>query len=354
MMKDTYQLIGAVKQMYPVMQFFKDRYFPDGRNFYSEEVVIDSKKQGQKIAPFVVPLSDGITMENEGYRTDILKAPMIAVKKPITPEDVWKRSFGEDPNSNRSPASRQNEILADNLDQMRNAILRRHEKMCTDIITTGKTEIDQYASADDAAKGKNAVKAELRFYDSTFGNRHITGKIFANMTAAEKIKLFYDMATVMRKRGFTATDLVLTSDVAATLFGDSDFLDYYDKLRLFSGVIEPEELPDGVVKSGTVNVRGVALTIYIYDAEYVDLDGSSKPFLPTGFIGMLRPNIGKTVYGQVTFVKGDSLTSYADKIVPRVVASENDNIIMTQMFSRPVPYPEFTDGWLVADATKAN
>ena len=35
MITNTYQLINSVKKMYPVVQFFKDRYFPDGKNFYS-------------------------------------------------------------------------------------------------------------------------------------------------------------------------------------------------------------------------------------------------------------------------------------------------------------------------------
>lgn len=74
-----------------------------------------------------------------------------------------------------------------------------------------------------------------------------------------------------------------------------------------------------------------------------------KPLLPKGTIAFLRPAMGTTAYAQVTFVKGTSFVSYAQRIVPRVVASETDNVVEVQMFSRPVPYPYDWDGWLIAN-----
>lgn len=354
MVTDTYQLIDAVKQMYPVVQFFKDRYFPDGRTFYSEEVLIDSKKQGRKIAPFVIPLVNGIAMESEGIRTDTLKAPTIALKMAITPEDLEKRAFGEDPNSNRAPADRQREVQADHIDEMRNAIVRRWEKMCTDIITTGQVEIKQYATAKDAVANANGQERLLKFYDSTFDNRYKTTKKFINMTAAEKIETLYKMASALHKRGFRGSDLVMTDDVATALFSDNDFLEYYNKRRVEIGDIKPEELPAGVVYNGTLNVRGINLAMYTYDEYFIDLDGQEKPFLPAYTLALLTPGLGKTVYAQVTFVKGDQFTSYAEPLVPRTVSSETDNITEDQLFSRPVPYPEFTDSWLYLDANRTN
>ncbi len=355
MITDTYQLIGAVKQMYPVVQFFKDRYFPDGRSFYSEEVLIDSKKQGKKIAPFVIPMRDGIAFESEGFRTDRITAPTIAIKKAITPDDLEKRAFGEDPNSNRTPADRQDEIAADHLDELRNAIYRRFEAMCTEIITTGAVVIKQFATAEKAAAGTEYQERLLKFYDGTFGNRYVLGKKLENMTAAEKIDALYKMCTILHKRGFKAADLVITSDVASIFFGDADFLEYYNKLNVHIGQIAPVETPDGVVFSGTLNVRGTLLNIFIYDEYYVDLDGQEKAFLPTGTMAILSPGLGQTVYGQITFLTRDNtFASYAEKIVPRIVGDEEDNVLEVQVFSRPVPFPTFTDGWIFADATRHN
>ena len=64
---------------------------------------------------------------------------------------------------------------------------------------------------------------------------------------------------------------------------------------------------------------------------------------------MLHPNIGETVYAQVTYVEGKGFKSYAEKIIPRLVADEKNNMVEVQTFSRPVPYPFDWDGWLVAN-----
>ena len=354
MVTDTHQLIDAVKQYYPVAQFFKDRYFPDGKPFFSEEVWIDSKKQGRKIAPFVIPKINGITIESEGIRTDRIKAPTIALKMPITPEDLEKRAFGEDPNSNRAPADREREVEADHIDEMRNSILRRHEKMCTDIITTGEIEIKQYANANDAAADKNAQVRVLKYYETAFDNRYKTSKKFKSMTAQEKIDTLHKMASTLHKRGFKASDLVLTGDISAEMFSDPEFLDYYDKRRANLGTIDPTTLPDGVACNGTINVNGVLLTIFTYDEYYLAADGTETAFLPPYTVAMLTPGLGTTAYGQVTFVKDGDFQSYAEPLVPRSVASDVDNIKEVQLFSRPVPYPVFTDSWLYLNADKTN
>lgn len=358
MVTDTFQLIDAVKQMYPVAQFLKDRYFPDGKNFYSSEVMIDSKKQGRQMAPFVIPKINGIVMESEAMRTDRIKAPTIAPKTPITPEDLEKRGFGESPDSNRAPADRERELEADILDEHRNAISRRLEQMCADIITTGQVTIKQYATAEDAAADKNAQERVLQYFDSTFGNRFVTSKKWNNMTAQEKVDTLYKMASELHKRGFKATDLVITADVAAGLFADPDFLDYFDKRRVEIGNIAPIETPEGVVYNGSFVVHGVTLSLFTYDEWFAAADGTLTRILPANTIAMLTPGMGKTVYGQVTFLEGTGenaeYKSYAEKFVPRAVANITDNVKDICLFSRPVPYPVFTDSWLYVDADRNN
>ena len=63
---NTYTLINVVKLLYPVVMFFKNRCFPDGEAFYSEEVIIEMMRGNKKIAPFIVPYLDGIPQEKAG------------------------------------------------------------------------------------------------------------------------------------------------------------------------------------------------------------------------------------------------------------------------------------------------
>lgn len=349
MIRETYKLVKTVKKMYPVVQFLKDRYFPDGPVYYSEKALIEFKKKGRKIAPFVVPLVNGIVMEKDGYRTDVVDAPYIAPKRVITAKELEQKAFGESPESGRSPEQRENELESEFIDDNRISILRRHEKMCADILLTGQVIMKHYATAEDAAKGENYDFKYLRFYEGEFKNKYKFTKKFKDMTTAEKIQEFYKMATVLRKRGVRATDIVMTSDVSMLLMSDKDFLEFYNKAKVNIGEINPTELPDGVVSNGSININGVVMTLFTYDEIYEDLDGEEKAILPAGTIAFLQPNMGTTVYAQVTFYTKDGFKSYAEKIVPRLVGDEKSNMAEVQAFSRPVMYPNNMDGWLVAN-----
>jgi hypothetical protein len=349
MVVETVKLINAVKKMYPVSQFFKNRYFPDGKVFYSEKALIETKKGNRKVAPFVIPVVGGIVMDSEGYIAEQVDAPFIAPKMPITAEELAKKAFGESPESGRTPAQRENEIQAEHMDDLRKAIFRRHELMCTEIITSGKILMKHYANANDAANDTHPKTQILQFYRNEFKNKYKFTKAWSDMKAAEKIQEFYKIASVLKKRGVRATDIVMTGDVSMDLMTDKDFLDFYDKLHVNTGVIDQKELPEGVTCNGNINVNGIIFTLFTYDEVYEDLDGQIKEMLPKGTIAFLHPGMGTTVYAQVTFVKNGGFVSYAEKIVPRTVVNENDNMMEVQMFSRPIPYPLDWDGWLVAN-----
>ena len=349
MVTETYKLINAVKKMYPVVQFFKNRYFPDGKVYYSEKALIETKKKGRVIAPFVVPVVGGIALTSEGYRAMEIDAPYIAPKKIITAEELEKKAFGESPESGRTPAQRENELEAEHMDDLRKSVLRRHEQMCTELVTTGKVLMKHYANGDDAVKGINYSLKYLQFFENEFGNKYYFEKDFKKMSASEKIQEFYKMASRLRKRGTRATDIVMTSDVSMLLMSDKDFLDFYDLAKVDFGDIKQSELPEGVVCNGRININGVVMTMFTYDEYYEDLDGQEKTMLPAGTIAFLQPKMGETVYAQVTFYSKGGFKSYAEKIVPRFVGSERDNAAEVQVFSRPVPYPYDWDSWLIAN-----
>lgn len=349
MVTDTYKLINAVKKMYPVVQFFKNRYFPDGKVYYSEKALVETKKKGRAVAPFVIPVVGGIAVESEGYRAMEIEAPYIAPKKVITAAQLEKKAFGESPESGRTPAQRENELEAEYMDDLRKSVLRRHELMCAELLLTGKVLMKHYANGDDAAKGINYDLKYLQFYDKEFKNRYTFSSSFKDMSASLKIQEFYKMASELRKRGIRATDIVMASDVSMELMSKDDFLKFYDIAKVDFGDIKQTELPEGVVCNGRININGVVMTMFTYDEAYEDLDGQEKAFIPAGTILFLQPGMGETVYAQVTFFSGGSFKSYAEKIVPRFVGSEKENTAEVQVFSRPVPYPYDWEGWLVAN-----
>lgn len=349
MIKETFTLVEAVKKMYPVVTFFKDRYFPDGKTFYSQKVLIESKKGGRKVAPFVVPVVNGIVMTAEGYRTDMVTAPMIAPKMAITAQDLENKAFGESPDSNRSPEDREREIEAEDINELRSAVSRRHELMCADIIVTGQTAMNHYSTAEDAAKGVNPSVEMLKYYDDEFENKYTISGDFTKMTIKEKLGVIYNITSLLRKRGVRCTDWVMTDDVSQMFMLDDDFLEMYNKRDVNVGSIDAKELPEGVVFNGTINIGGVKLNMFSYDNEFEDMDGTIKPFLPKGTMAFLAPGLGKTVYGQVTFMEDGRFVSYAEKMVPRLITSDTNNVAEVLVYSRPVPYPNDWEGWMVTN-----
>lgn len=349
MVTNTYQLLSVQKKLYPVIMFFKNRYFPDGKNFHSDEVLIECKKAGRKIAPFVVPYHGGIAMESQKYSGYKFAPAYISPKSIITVQDLRDKAFGEDPNSGRSAESRQNELQAERMDELRQSILRTIEKMCTDIITTGSCVMKHYAKPEDFGTDKYVLK-RLQFYENEFENKYALKKNWKDMTVQEKLLVFYDMARILKKRSVKATDIVLGSDASSDLFSDLDFLEYFNKRNVDFGTVKPEEIPDGVTFNGTLNINGIMMNFFSYDETYEDLDGVDREFIPAGTIAMLTPGMGTTAYGPVDFVGDDgSVHSYAEQIVPHVTADSNNNLITVYESSRPVPYPYDFDGWLVAD-----
>lgn len=348
---NTYSLINVVKLLYPVVMFFYNRYFPTGDQFYSEEVLIEMMRGNRKIAPFIVPYVNGIPQEKSGYKTFKYEAPYIGLSTIITPKDLKNKAFGEDPNSNRSPADRLDDLESDYTEDMRNKIFRTKELMCIELLMTGKLHIKQFATAEDVIKDRYTVW-DIQFYDDSFRNQYVPTKLWASMTIQEKIKTLNDMARILKGKGITATDLVMGSNVSSDLFSDKEFLEYFDYKAVDFGAIAPEETPEGVTYHGTINILGVRLNFFTYDEKYTDLRGHETSFIPPDAIFMLKPAMGTTPHGEVTFVNADkSMDSYAETIVPRVVAEEGKNYISVEAYSRPLPYPKDPESWLYFDTT---
>ncbi len=150
-----------------------------------------------------------------------------------------------------------------------------------------------------------------------FKNQYKLTKKFADMTANEKMLELYANVLILP---CIYVIIGYDFDVAMASMSDEKFLDFFNKARVETGMIDQKMLPDGVACNGTININGLVLTMFTYAEKYVDLDGKEKTLLPAGTLAMLTPGMGATAYAQVTFVKkGDGFKSYAEPIVIRVL-----------------------------------
>lgn len=107
------------------------------------------------MAPFVVPGSKGVELTREGSVVSTYKAPLMRPTRTITPGEILVRGFGEAVYSVKTPEERASEMRADDLSDLRNAILRRQEWMAAQLLLNGGYEINGFADDGKTAKIDN-------------------------------------------------------------------------------------------------------------------------------------------------------------------------------------------------------
>lgn len=69
----TRTLLEVITKVKPPTTFLTDLFFRGEQFFDTEEVLIDYEKEGELVAPFVAPMTKGITIEREGFKTKELQ-----------------------------------------------------------------------------------------------------------------------------------------------------------------------------------------------------------------------------------------------------------------------------------------
>lgn len=340
----TTRMLMAVKKLYPVFTWFKNRYFPtqDADVFPTSKVLIETAKGGKKMAPFVLPIVGGMVMEREGYEAREYEPPCINPKKKLTIDDLNVKGFGEDLYSEKTPEQRQEEVLGEDLREMYDSIDRRIEWMCVQLLLNGQITMNHVA---DESSGKTIQKV-LRFYNSEYGFQNLyTPSKKWNEEGNDKYADLDAMVHILNQANCRAADLILSGDLVKDFIEDEKIQNLFSIRRMELGTIAPIETPEGVGYLGTINVRGKNLNIFAVDAVIED-----KPLLAEGTVILTAPGMGRTLYGSVTQLEqsDNAFHTYRAQVVPKYIADPKKNIREVMLTSRPVPVPNDTEAWVVA------
>src|SRR5437762_108593 len=85
----------ALREMKPVRSFLIDKFFAQQRTYRTENIDIDVQVEGRRVAPFVNRWAPGKLVERLGFTTTSIAPPCVAMKIPITAQDVSTRVMGE-------------------------------------------------------------------------------------------------------------------------------------------------------------------------------------------------------------------------------------------------------------------
>ena len=341
---DIYQprvLIPAHREMKPARTFLRDTFFAAARTYRTENVDVDTQVKGRRVAPFVNKLAPGKLVERVGFSTSSHAPPCIAMKMPITVQDISSRVMGEHVYENRDPAARARELLADDLLELSDMLARRIEMMCRDAIFTlsGNNSVITASGDDTSLEFEFARNSDLQIGTLTAGNAwtHTDSDPLAKID--EWCELYAKVT------GKVATDLVFGGTAYRTFIANAKVKAQMVNTSLIqTGVVAPAGLPDGARLVGTL--YGGALRMWTYHEWYDDPDssGTTTEMVPLKKV-MLASNAMRTElrYGAV-----QDLTSNDENGVPTLVETTalprswvtvDPPARFLELRSRPLPVP---------------
>ena len=145
----TREMVEALELIPPVRNFLTRTFFPRERTHTAEKIEVDVKKGKRIMAPFVSPRIGGKVITRQGFQTNEFTTPRIAPERVLTVDDISKRTLGENIYSKKTPSEREDELLADDIRELDDAIQRRIEWMSRQVIFEGKLDvIDKEAGVD--------------------------------------------------------------------------------------------------------------------------------------------------------------------------------------------------------------
>ena len=341
---DTRTMLPAVENMPHVSSFLRDTFFPRIKDMtvVTDKVELDYKKGKRKMAPFVAPRVGGVTVSREGFKTQELAPPRIAPQRSMTIDDISARSMGESVYSKKTPAQRQMELLASDMEDLGEQIDRREEWMTSQLLFEGKVVVKGYADNNLT----NYIEQEI---DYGFDNFDILSGTDL-WTAADSKPYAYlrqKRLELLQKSGVAPNIAVFGNDAYAAFMENEEIKELFNKLNISLGQIQPTLKSDSVTFIG--KLPELNLELYLYNDWYIDEDGEEKSFVPEDKILLAHIDLGSFVFGAVSQLEeGGKFVTYEGSRVPKFWSNVENDARMMRLTSRPVPLPKNVDAWFVA------
>ena len=349
---ETATLLEALKQVKAPTNFLADRYFPTDGNtdvFKSNKVLVEYRDGDQTVAPFIAPRVNGVTLERLGNTMHEYIPPTVGMKRTLTIDDLKLRGFGEALYGDKTPEEREGILVTEDMAELRDTLRRRHEVMASEILFNNKLTIKEFG---DDGKPSGAEKV-MQFYEG--GSNPAIYTPSSNWTTTEEsgkqiIADITAMVKMLTTRGISATEVVMASNVADVFLANPYIQKLLDNRRMKMGEVKPIELPDGAARIARLNIRGRMIDFLTYDEEYYDAESKKmKPYIPEGYIVLLAPGCGHTVYGGITQMEDDNqFHTYAGEEVPKLLVDRTHDTKMISVRSAPLLLPHYKAPWVSA------
>ena len=339
---DTAVLLAAYKQQKAPNTFLQSRYFPDGQVFATAQVLVEYKDGNQKLAPFVSPEVGGKAVRRDGYVANAYKPAFIAPKRALTIDNLTQKGFGEALYGELTPAERALKITADDLTEMDELIVRRHEQMCAQVLQENALTMNHYG--DD----NTLVDTKVIEYFTEENQAVYTPNANWDAAGADIIGDIAAIALELAKRGLPAVDVILGTEAADAFLNNEKVIKLLDTRNLNIGVVDPTEGFPEAVFLGQINCKGYKLNFIQYAATYEAEDGTIKPYIDPKVAIVTAPACGVTNYGAITQINygEDNFTTHAEKRVP--LYAIKDQVREVALRTAPLVQPKHKNAFIKA------
>ncbi|WP_068783219.1 major capsid protein [Paenibacillus phocaensis] len=346
-------MFPAYNKRMPVTTFLLDTFFPGFSTFETKHVLMDFKKNRQRVAPFVIEGSNPINIKKDGYRTQMYEAPYINLSDLYDVSMLQSRLPGEAVFGGQSPDQRTLYHMQEGYNEMDDMIIRREELMVAELIQTGQVVIKGYV--DDSA---TQIRTDTLDYD--FDNViNCTGTDQWNTSTSKKYENLLEAVTRVRQAGYNPTRAILGSRAWENLRSDKDFMSKYMDIRYaYFGEINPQlniENGNGYMYVGRLTELG--LDLFVYMAWYYDdTTQSLKPYINEDTVIVGTPGLGEMLYGANTIIPEGSIdfTTVRGRRCTKVTVNRETDTKKLIMKSRPVPKPFDVSAWSVINTMAGN
>lgn len=342
---ETRTLLEAFDEGPIVHTFLRDTFF-GGRDYPPTSMVeFDYKRGRRKMAPFVAPLVGGKVMERQGFETRFFRAPRIAPVRALRTPDLEPRLMGETVYSGRTQADRAAELMAEDSEFLDEAISRREEWMCREVLINGKITVT-------AETGYQNVINYLEYgIPSANASNHELIAVKWDQAASDPLK---DLETArqntIKVSGISPNVALFGTNAASVFTRNASVKELLDNRRFELGLVQPVIQDDAVVRFGSVP----GLELYSYAEFFEDDAGTLFPMLPPDLVMLLSTNVqNKIVYGaftQLEDAKAKRWVTYQTSRIPFVYGDEEGGALFYRVTSCPLPMPADILGFRIIEA----
>lgn len=342
----------AFSKRMPVTTFIRDTFFPGLQTFPTKHVLMDFKKNKQRVAPFVAEGSKPINIRRDGYQTEVYTPPFINISAPYDVDLLQTRMPGEGVfNSGITPAERALLHMQNDYNELDDMITRSEEVMTSELLQSGIVTVTGYI--DDTATKVRTDRIDFGFDNVV----NLTGGDQWNQSTSKKYDDLYEAVTLVRKAGYNPERVVLGEQAARNLLADEAFMNkYMDKRYAQFGAINPQlNLQNGNGYAYIGRLTELGIDLYQYIAWYWDdATENLKPYIEPHKVIVGTPNLGEMLYGAITQIPEDSINFVTIEAprVSKVTVDRNADTKSLILKSRPIPKPFDVDSWAVINTVQ--